>query len=1095
MKSSSSLMKWLWSVVAALAVALTLHAQVVTSGMSGLVRDQSGRAVPGAEVTATHIPTGTTYTAVSNDVGRYNMRGMVVGGPYTVTAKATGFKVSERTDVQTQLATDIDVPITLAPQSAEIVQLEKFVVQGAANELDSSSTGAAGILTSDRLEAKPTVQRSLADMVSASPFVTLRALSGDREEAQITALGQNNRYNSIQIDGSRINDQFGLNGTGLASFYNPISIDTLEQLSLQVSPYDVRYAGFTGASINAVTKRGTNQFHGSAYYYFSGDHLYGNRLQGPDIATKINTGVTVVPKLQRTTWGATLGGPIWKDHLFFFVNYEKFRRVAPPSTPGMLSVDSSQLTAIKNAFSAYNTASGKSIAWGDLGGSANNISEDEKYLAKVDWNITRDHRLSVRYSQTEGTVPQFGSFVSATRTITSTVPTLSASGVTALESNFYSQERKEKNFTSQLFSRWSEAFTTELKFGTIQQDQLTPVNVVAPEVSIYGVTGTDRAGRAISNGDLVAGTDQFRQGNEIFVDTKQYSALGDYVWKNFVFSGGVEREENDFYNLFRQSSYGLITFANVPDFLADRPARIERSVYDPSKRPAADLSDFATTGIFGQAKWNVTPRLNLQAGLRYEFSETRKKPALNQQLLSDSGFRNTGTLDGQDYISPRVAFNLALDDERTTQVRGGAGHFLGRAPWVFFSNSYNAIGVGSYTDATNNPGQGSFAAYLRNFDPAKPIATGVDNPALRREVDFADPGIKLPAVWRGNLGVDRRLPFLDSTLSVEVIHTEIDQALFISNENLKPLVPTATSGPAIGLDGRQRFSGNPSTAANAKYPNFIDLYRIRNVRAGSSTYGTISLSRPMRNHWSYDVAYTRGRSKEAQAIGQTTASGQWQRNVVFNQGAVEEGTSDFEVKDRVQISLAREFAWRKGWTTRASIYYEGRTGNPFSWIYSNDLNGDGQSNDTVAVPSSRTDARFDFSGLSTTQVNALFDYLATHPLGKYAGGVAPKNGFVQPWVNRLDLHVSQDIPLYFRDTRLELFADWINFGSFLDRHTFNYYEEAFRLTNDVFRRQFIGAANYNAAGQIRMTSFNPDPFAFDNTQSRWRIQVGARLKF
>jgi hypothetical protein len=217
--------------------------------------------------------------------------------------------------------------------------------------------------------------------------------------------------------------------------------------------------------------------------------------------------------------------------------------------------------------------------------------------------------------------------------------------------------------------------------------------------------------------------------------------------------------------------------------------------------------------------------------------------------------------------------------------------------------------------------------------------------------------------------------------------------------------------------------------------------------------------------------------------------------VVFNQGAVEEGTSDFEVKDRVQISLAREFAWRKGWTTRASIYYEGRTGNPFSWIYSNDLNGDGQSNDTVAVPSSRTDARFDFSGLSTTQVNALFDYLATHPLGKYAGGVAPKNGFVQPWVNRLDLHVSQDIPLYFRDTRLELFADWINFGSFLDRHTFNYYEEAFRLTNDVFRRQFIGAANYNAAGQIRMTSFNPDPFAFDNTQSRWRIQVGARLKF
>jgi Carboxypeptidase regulatory-like domain/TonB dependent receptor len=1081
---------------------LPTYAQVVTAGATGVVRDNAGKPIPGAEVTAVHVPTGTTYTAATNSGGTFNFRGIIAGGPYTISAKASGFKSGGQSDLEAQLGSDITVPIVLEPGS-EVVTLEKFVVKGEANELDSSATGAGNVYGSQRIVNKPTTQRSLADLISASPFVTLRALSGDREEAQITALGQNNRYNSIQIDGSRINDQFGLNGTGLASFYNPLSLDTLDQLSVQVSPYEVRQSGFTGASINAVTKSGTNHFHGSYYYYFSGDRLFGQQTQGEDVLTKINSGVKVVPKLERTTYGGTFGGPILRDRLFFFLNLEKFERIAPPTATTLTGIDAAQLASIKTAFAKYNTDSGKVIGWGDLGGNASNVSKDKKYLAKIDWNIMSGQRLSVRYSQTEGTVPQFGSFSLTSLTNTNVTPNLSASAVTAFDSNFYAQIRKEKNFTAQLFSRWTPSFTTELKFGTVQQDQATPVNATGPEVDIFGVTGVSRTGATTTAGAIVAGTDLFRQGNAVAVDTKQFSATGDYVYKNFVFSGGVEREENNFWNLFRQSSYGQAIFASVADFVNDVPARITRNFYDPAKRNVADISDFTTNGIFGQVKWNINPRLNLLAGLRYEYSETKKVPAFNQQLFTDSGLVNTGTLDGQNYISPRVSFNYSVDDERKTQLRGGVGHFLGRAPWVFFSNSYNAIGVGSFTVSNNGAAAGTFTNYLKTqFDPANPIGVGADNTGAAREVDFADPGIKLPAVWRGNIALDKKLDFLTSTVSIEAVFTKIDQALFITNENIKSI--------GLGADGRMRFAGAPSTtvankSVNGRFANFTDLYRISNVSTGESTYVTLAWSRPMKNRWGLDLSYTHGRSTEAQAIGQTTAAGQWQRNVVFNQGPVELGRSDFEIKHRVVASYSREFEFIKSWRTTVAVNYEGRSGNPFSWIYSNDLNGDGTSSDTVAVPTDINDPRFNFTGMSDADSQKYLAFFKSSGLAQFAGGYAPKNAFVQPWVNKLDLHFSQIVPLHFKTSQLEVFFDWTNFGSFINRHLFNYYEEAFRNTNDVFRRQFIGSAVYGTDGRIipqkssataaTFTAFNPDAFTYDNTQSRWRIAFGARLKF
>lgn len=1065
------------------------HAQVVTAGLTGLVRDTGGKIVAGSAVTAVHVPTGTTYTATTTTTaGRFYLRGLIPGGPYTVTVKADGYKLSELSDVTAELGADTEVPIAMKSAS-DVLEMTKYVVNAETNQLDSSAVGASSVLTLERIEAKSSTQRSFADLFSISPAITLRALSGDREEAQITALGQNNRYNSIMIDGSRINDVFGLNGTGLASFFNPLSFDALEQISIKLAPYDAAYSGFTGAALNAVTKSGTNQFHGSAYYIFSGDHLAGLQGQGPDARTLVQSGVKVVPKLQRTTKGVTFGGPLWKDHVFFFLNWEKFERIGAPASAGLPGASSADLALI-----ASRVAQISKLNYGAPGGNAASKANEEKKLLKLDWNITSQHRLSLRYSSTDGQVPQFGSF-----TTTSYGSGLNNSAVganlvggaaTAFDSHFYSQQRKEKSYSARLQSQWTPDFKTTLAYSSVKQDQYTPTAITGPEIDIFGVSGTNQAGAAVNNGVIVLGTERFRHGNQINVDSKNYSADADYTRGNFTYSAGLNVETNDLFNLFRQFSYGVFNYASPTDFLNDAPRFFQRNYTDLAlKGTYGDVSQWTQSGIYGQAKWDVSNRFNVQAGLRYDWSQSDTRPVLNKQFLADTGRRNDGTVDGATDVSPRAGFNYSVNEERTLQVRGGAGYFVGRAPWVFWSNSYGQTGAGTYT-STALP-TGGLTGYLANsFDPAAPLGTGTQTGLSRAEINLADDKTHMPSLWRMNLAADQKLPFLASTLSVEAIHSINENTLFIRNENLL--------AKGIAADGRTYFQGSPtsSNAAFAKYPNYFNIYRTGNVRAGQSTYVTLAWDRPLKNNWGFTVAYTRGRATEAQASGQTTASGAWQRNAIFNQGNIEVGTSDFQIKNRVQINLSRKFNFVKKAPTLVALSYEGRTGTPYSYAYSGDLNQDGQAgNDLIAVPTGANDSRFDFSALTPAQVQSMLDFMNANGLSQYAGSYAPKNAFDQPWVNRLDLKLSQEIPIHWK-AKLKLFLDFTNLGTFVSKKLFNYTERAPSTSNDVFDRRLVGNATIdNTTGKIKVASFTPTDFLIDNTMSRWRIQVGAKLEF
>jgi hypothetical protein len=581
------------------------------------------------------------------------------------------------------------------------------------------------------------------------------------------------------------------------------------------------------------------------------------------------------------------------------------------------------------------------------------------------------------------------------------------------------------------------------------------------------------------------------------VKTSSFAANGEYRMDRVTVTGGYDREQSDFSNLFRSGSYGVFDFASVAAFVADTPSAFIRNYYQTGTNPY-DISDFAVNGLFTQARWEAAPRLSVTAGLRYDFFTAGAPPPLNSQFQSIFGFANNGTIDGSNAWSPRVSFNYALSEDRMPQFRGGVGHFTGRIPWVLVSNSWSnpGVGRGQTTTATTTPGSNpsipSLRSYLSSsFNPADPIGQLTSIAITRPVINLIQNKMLPPSVWRGNFAADMKLAALESVLSVETVGTVADKALFIRDLNIKPLF--------VGVDGRQVFAGTVNTAANALHPEFSNVYALSNTNKGSSVFTSIGLNRPMRNRWSYSITYTVGNSKDAMLTGETVAGSLFNRNPVFNQNTPEVARSAFEIRNRIQAIYTREFEFIKGAKTSISLYYEGRTGNPYSYVYSGDANGDGVSgNDLIYVPTSASDPVF--ANLPAAAAQAYMAYVDSNDLAKYKGMVAPRNAFVAPWVNRLDLHVSQKVPLHFGSAELEVFADFVNFGTWVSKKLFNYnYQLTGAGDNELFSTLNFGNASYNAATrQLQMTGTayaapaEPIP---NNELSRWRIQLGARLRF
>jgi len=1078
---------------------------ITTSAMSGYVNDPSGKPVPGTAVTIVHEPSGQRSTVTTRSNGQYDISGLRVGGPYTITANG-----ETRKDVYLDLGAVAEVNF---PVAAEVVKMEAFAVSGERDTTFDSGRMGAGTQFSEREIANIATMRSdVQDIARLDSRLTLTALD---QGGQLSAQGQNFRFNSFLIDGVEANDPFGLNSNGVSSLRGPIAIESLAAINIELNPYDVRRSGFTGALINAVTKSGTNQFEGSAYYEYSDQDW---RAKNPRNGQK--------ETFKESRFGAWVSGPIIKNRLFFMLSYDDFKREASAPAPGFI-FSAASLALVDQAITKA-----KSYGYdpGTLQGGVNEGTQ-KTYLAKIDWNITDNHRLSVTYRKNEGTTPIFSG-------VTST------SG-SSLSNSWYDQPRNTGSYTAQLYSQWTPEFRTEASYSVTDYNG-SPVNRGAPfpAVGIGGLSGVNQSTGLTTTGFLNFGTEFSRQLNELTTKEKIGKLTGEYSFGNHVLALGGEVNETDYDNRFLQAYYGSYTFNNSVAF-GTTPARtglenwlagLPTSYTDAQPFPGNTIDQvfarwkYTAYATLIQDTWRPNSHLTIVGGLRYDMPTVDKKPPFNQAFFNAFGLRNDETIDGNNTLAPRVGFNYRLSSARKTEIRGGVGLFQGRNPAVWLANSYqNAGTAGSITVNVNGNNQ---PALMFQPDVTKqPIPAGV--PPVPT-INLMAPGFQMPSSWKGNLAIDHQLPIGGLVISAEFTATKVDKGLYIDFLNYL----TPSSGSTKMPDGRDRYAGgispgystaatpnyltaayNPttttfaqtSTAGRRRVTSFADVYRINNTSGGESHDFTLSLNRPFKNKWAAGISWTRGKATEVSPMTSSTAGSLYTTRASFNPNDNVAGTSNTQTKDKIVASYTRQFNFFKSTDyakTTLSLIYEGRTGHVYSWVFSGDANGDGitstlgsgaaggVSNDLFYVPSGPDDPKVRW--LSSTERDNFFAFASANGLTKYAGKVVPRNSEESPWMQTIDMTITQQLPI-FKRLHGEIYLQMINLANLFNDKWGLLEEVGFTYRRAVAGTGFDAAAN-GGAGQYTYV-FNGNtlggvPIVADDTQSsRWQAKLGVRIKF
>jgi hypothetical protein len=1034
---------------------------ITTAGIAGFAVDPQGKAVAGATVAVVHEPTGTRASTTSRGNGQFDLSGLRVGGPYTVTISASGFKTETRSDIYLEIGTKYELNVSLV---SDVVKMEAFKVTEERDlTFGGGKIGAGSSFDEQQVLDTPTVRRSLHDIAQIDPRLVVMSFDTG---GQMSTQGQNYRYNSFLIDGVDTNDTFGLNTNGFSSIRNPIPLEALQSLSVELNPYDVRKTNFSGALLNAVTKSGTNEFHGSATYQYSDQDW---RAKNPV------TGVR--DTFRDTTQTYTLNGPIWKDHIFFALSYDEFYRISAPPARNV-TIDSAALAAVVTRAQALGYQPGSM--------DASNVQKQRTMLAKVDWNINEAHRLTLTYRRNHGEDTNFASYTGNTQT--------------SFSNYWFQQPRNNETYTAQLFSTWTPNLRTEVNYSTNEYDG-SPKNhgTPFPEVTINGLPGTLLAtGAATTNASVRLGTEFSRQLNFITTKQKTGNISADYSIGDHTVSFGVGRDETKYANKFAQAVFGSYTFSNLANFQAGTPIQsYTAALLNPGFTLDQAFAEwrYINYGLFVQDTWKPNRQLTLLGGVRVDYPDVPEKPPVAPGFQAAFGIRNDTTNDGNYLVEPRVGFVYDLQNDRKTQVRGGVGLFTAKSPAVWLSNAFSNAGAIGAVQATNP------AITFQPDVTKQPVPAG--SPPVPN-INVTDPSFKQPSLWKTNIAVDHALPFGGLVLTAEYDYNRVQNGATTKFLNFL----RATSGPTVAPDGRERYagpitstlSGSPFTSAagRRRVSTVGDVYYLTNANKGQSSDFTLSLNRPMKNHWAASYSWTHSRGTEVSPMTSFTAGSNFNQRASFNPNDDEVSTSNYTIDDNMVATLTWQFEFVKNARTDVSLVYRARTGRPYSWVFYGDANGDGFTfNDLFYVPTGPNDPKVTWS--STTERDAFFAFVNSSNLSKYKGSAVPRNSERSPWNQTLDIKITQDIPLpYTQRVKLQAFLNIINFANLIDKKWGLLEEVPF-----AFRRAVAGAT-YNATGNggqgawvytYTPTTLNAVPITTTENVSRWQVQFGGSLKF
>ena len=1068
--------------VAALAAA-PAFAQSTSAGVGGQVTSAAGAPVVGAEVTITHTESGTVSRATTDASGRYAARGLRVGGPYTITINkpGEGTKTEEGVYLNLNQVNTINAALTGDVAATNLDAVNVVAVAGGSDVFSANKMGTGTNVNRETIDELPSVNRNIQDYIRLDPRIS----QVSKADGAISAGGQNTRYNAIRIDGISAADPFGLESNNLPTERQPVSMDAIQEINIDIANYDTTIAGGTGAVINAVTKSGTNNFGGTVYYAY----------RDKDMVRKELDGVRFNGFDDEKTYGMTLGGPIVKDKLFFFANYEKMERSAPGTSLTDTPYGRGTITDADIA-RAQQIATGYGFDAGSLSAPSNN-TEIEEYALKIDWNISDNHRAAVRYNKMEQNVARF--------------PQISNSAV-SLSSFWYDLPKTYESWMGELFSDWSENFSTEFKIGHKDYSAIRTPASNLPQIQVRGFGGS-------ANNSLYFGTEQNTHVN--IIESKELSAFGAGTWYvgDHTVKFGFDYSKNELLNFYGRNLNGVYVFNNLDAFAANNPSQyIVRAPL-----PGGSLDDvparyeLKNTGLFVQDSWAVNYNLTLQLGVRVDIPDFSDQKLYNPRIMSTYGYDNTVMPDDK-LVQPRFGFNYTFDTDRPTQLRGGVGLFGGAAPNVWMAGAYQNTGFNYQEFTVNNPGP----IFTPNVNP--PYYPG-GTVTARDNVDIIEPGLKMPSVWKTNLAFDTELPWYGIVASAEFLYTKVNDALYFERLDL--------SGPngsytRIGQDGRELFWNPegylPATAANrylvqegqtasngrpvrgkANRPgNMGDVMLLRNTDKGSSRQFTVGLNKPLMENWGWSLAYTYTAAKEVSPLTSSQNTSNWGSTLIGTANENVAYDSRYAIKDRVTASLNWKKAFFGDYNTSVGLFYEGRSGRPFSYIYYNDMNGDAAStsgagafNDLFYVPNGPGDVLW--TGGAAME-KSFFDWLAKNPqLAAYQGQIAPANEFRTGFVNTFDVRISQEFPGFMKEHKGELALDIMNVGNLINKKWGRINDYGFNSTARVANYAGIDPAtgkyiyNFTSADEPSIQENNNDK---GNTGvSRWSMQLTLKYKF
>lgn len=1034
--------------------ATAAFAQGVTTGAiaGSVVAAEDGSALPGVTIEAIHEPTSTRYTAVTQANGQFRILGVRVGGPYTVRAAIDSFSPQEKTDLFVALGQTLTLQFEL-----QLATVEEVVTVVAVSDqiINPSRTGTASNVSAEQIENLPTISRGLEDFARTHPFITVASENEDPEA--ISVAGRSSRYNNIQIDGAVNNDLFGLADTGTPggqADVAPISLDSIQELQLVISSFDVRQGGFSGGSVNAVTRSGTNKLSGSVYYFNRDQDFVGD---GPDILGEFG-------EFDEEQYGFRLGGPISRDKVFFFVNAE----VTDETQPTGFSIDGAtgQAFAGGDAVEEANLFRDRLLELGfDPGGLSQNVRDtpSDKLFARVDFNLSDSHQLTLRHNfvDAENDINRPGNFSYEFPSETYQFTNETNSTVAQLNSVLGSDKFNELRVTYQSIS-----------------DTRGPRNGINfPWIEIENAVL--EAGENLPIGDpgrrfdleFEAGTEPFSTRNALDQDILEITNDFTLVRGDHTLTIGTHNELFSFDNLFIQNAFGAYEFATLDDFLLGRPARRFNFTEVAPGQPERQKFDVNQLGLYAGDEWRVNGDLTLKFGLRVDVPFFPDDPSRNPFTEATYGFRTDELPDGKELIQPRFGFNWDVEGNGTAQLRGGVGIFAGRTPYVWISNNYARTGIEQI--------------FIQCFGvPFNPDPFNQDTSCAQSgstgEFNLIDPNFEFPQILRYNLAYDRQLPWWGLVGSVEVLFSDSQKEIDYKDLNL---VQTGN----LALDGRPTFTRLDSSVSGA--------YLITNTNKGEATNISVKIERPYRDGFSGFVSYAYGDSKTVNDGTSSRAVSNFQFNETLDPNNAVESTSDFEVEHRFNASFSYRFNRRTKYPTTVSTFYNLQAGRPYSWIYGfqffPSINNDRYfSNDLFYVPAGPDEVIVE--GGTFADLDAFIS--GEDCLDSHRGSVAPRNCERAPWSHSLDLRIAQDIPI--KNSNLQITLDLLNLSNLIDEDSgvLRFAEFNAIAPVDIDIDDETGKFIYDLERFVTDPE-NNDRFETHNIISRWRARLGVRWSF